>query len=279
MPTLDKHSSVSVEDAIVTGGETRSDGRASFGYALLRGKRPHQEDFASAQFHHLPGDAGEQVGLFGVFDGHGGPGAADFVHTNLFRNLMQHRKLATDTYAAIAEVFEQTDEEYLNHPSLGRDDGCTAVTAVLMGQRLLVANVGDSRAVLSRGGKAIPLSIDHKPNLREERTRIEGAGGVVIWLGTWRVGGVLAVSRSFGDRPLKRFVIPTPYIQEESLTERDDCIILASDGVWDVISNQEAVSLVGGISDAGQAARRLVQEAFRRGSPDNISAVLIKLRF
>lgn len=82
------------------------------------------------------------------------------------------------------------------------------------------------------------MSIDHKPNTREERTRIEDAGGVVVWAGTWRVGGVLAVSRAFGDRPLKRYVIPTPDIREEVLSEADECLILASDGLWDVISNQ-----------------------------------------
>lgn len=84
----------------------------------------------------------------------------------------------------------------------------------------------------------MPMSVDHKPNTREERSRIEDAGGVVVWAGTWRVGGVLAVSRAFGDRPLKRYVIPTPDIREEVLSEADECLILASDGLWDVISNQ-----------------------------------------
>lgn len=82
------------------------------------------------------------------------------------------------------------------------------------------------------------MSVDHKPNTREERTRIEDAGGVVVWAGTWRVGGVLAVSRAFGDRPLKRYVIPTPDIRDEVVTKDDDCLILASDGLWDVVSNQ-----------------------------------------
>jgi protein phosphatase 1L len=90
------------------------------------------------------------------------------------------------------------------------------------------------------------MSIDHKPNTREERTRIEDAGGVVVWAGTWRVGGVLAVSRAFGDRPLKRYVIPTPDIREEGLSAADDCLILASDGLWDVISNQVIITGVGG---------------------------------
>eukprot|EP00983_Pelagomonas_calceolata_P000094 2846-Pelagomonas_calceolata.AAC.2 len=87
---------------------------------------------------------------------------------------------------------------------------------------------------------AQPLSVDHKPNSKEERQRIENAGGVVVWAGTWRVGGVLAVSRAFGDKPLKRYVIATPDIREESLRDDDEFLILASDGLWDVISNQAA---------------------------------------
>lgn len=93
-------------------------------------------------------------------------------------------------------------------------------------------------AVLHAWPAAVAMSVDHKPNTREERTRIEDAGGVVVWAGTWRVGGVLAVSRAFGDRPLKRYVIPTPDIRDEQLTHDDDCLILASDGLWDVVSNQ-----------------------------------------
>ncbi len=85
---------------------------------------------------------------------------------------------------------------------------------------------------------AVPLSIDHKPNVKEERSRIEAAGGVVVWAGTWRVGGVLAVSRAFGDRPLKRYVIATPAVAEESLTGEDEFLLLASDGLWDVMTNQ-----------------------------------------
>ena len=82
------------------------------------------------------------------------------------------------------------------------------------------------------------MSIDHKPNRPEERERIENAGGVVVWAGTWRVGGVLAVSRAFGDRPLKKYVVPTPEIRTEAITPEDEFVIFASDGLWDVMSNQ-----------------------------------------
>lgn len=262
-----------------SGGDTRPDGKVSYGFSLLRGKRSNMEDFHHAQFKTEP-KSGEVVGLFGVFDGHGGPNAADYVRSNLFINLLQHTKFNTDIASALVESFEHTDTEYLKqNDNASRDDGCTAVTAVVVGDRLLVANVGDSRAVLARDGKAVPMSVDHKPNSREERSRIEDAGGVVVWAGTWRVGGVLAVSRAFGDRPLKRYVIPTPDIREEVLSEVDDCLILASDGLWDVVSNQDAVALVKDIAEAEKAAEHLVQEAYQRGSNDNISCVVLKFKY
>ena len=92
--------------------------------------------------------------------------------------------------------------------------------------------------------EAIALSEDHKPNTESERTRIENDGGVVIWAGTWRVGGVLAVSRAFGDRPLKKYVISTPDVHEESMTGDDEVLILASDGLWDVVSNKVRADLL-----------------------------------
>lgn len=88
------------------------------------------------------------------------------------------------------------------------------------------------------------MSEDHKPNRPDERQRIESAGGVVVWAGTWRVGGVLAVSRAFGDRMLKKYVVAIPDIKEETLVSHDEFIIMASDGLWDVIENQEAVDFV-----------------------------------
>lgn len=84
------------------------------------------------------------------------------------------------------ETFIQTDNQYLEQDaSKERDDGCTAVVAVVLGRKLWVAHVGDSRAVLGRAGKAIALSLDHKPNRTDERERIENAGGIVVWAGTW----------------------------------------------------------------------------------------------
>ncbi|KAK9805433.1 hypothetical protein WJX73_006037 [Symbiochloris irregularis] len=263
----------------VAGGDHRPDRKVSFGYSLMRGKRASMEDFYKAEFKASPYYP-DTVGLFGVFDGHGGPNAADFVRQTLFERFVSNPNFTKDLKTALIEAFVETDSLYLDSEGAGaKDDGCTAITAVLVGQRLVVANVGDSRAVLCRAGKAKPLSEDHKPNRTDERARIEGAGGVVVWAGTWRVGGVLAVSRAFGDRLLKRYVVATPDVVIEDLDADAECVIMATDGLWDVVTNQEACNMVKDTRDAKQAAERLTNEAFSRGSNDNISCVVIRFNF
>jgi len=258
----------------LSGGGSSENNKFSYGYSSLRGKRASMEDFHDTQISKV---GSTLVGLFGVFDGHGGSRAADYVKQHLFKNLLKHPQFLTDTELAIAETYKQTDLEYLkaeNHAH--RDAGSTASTAVLVGNRLLVANVGDSRAVICVDGKAIALSDDHKPNRTDERQRIEDAGGVVMWSGTWRVGGVLAVSRAFGDRLLKKYVVAEPEIQERFITSEVEFLLLASDGLWDVVSNQDAVTMVQNIQDAQEAAKRLTDEAFKKGSADNITCVVIR---
>lgn len=220
---------------------------------------------------------GNVVGLFGVFDGHAGAEAAKYVKQNLFANLIKHPKFVSDTHTAIEETFKQTDSEYLQGAmDEHRDAGSTASTAILVGDRLLVANVGDSRAVISRAGEAIALSKDHKPDRRDERKRIEDAGGIVLWEGTWRVGGVLALSRAFGDRLLKKYVVVDPEIQEEQIRNDVEFLVIASDGLWDVITNEDAISLVQRIQEPVEAAKKLTETAFQKGSSDNITCLVVR---
>ncbi|XP_021818907.1 probable protein phosphatase 2C 11 [Prunus avium] len=245
----------------------------SYGFSSFKGKRPSMEDYFEANISDVDG---QMVAFFGVFDGHGGSRTAEYLKKNLFKNLSSHPDFIKDTKAAIVEVFKQTDVDYLNEEKgYQRDAGSTASTALLLGDRLFVANVGDSRVVGCRAGSAIPLSVDHKPDRSDERQRIEEAGGFIIWAGTWRVGGVLAVSRAFGDKVLKPFVVAEPEIQEEEI-DGVDFIIIASDGLWNVISNKDAVALVQDIADAEEASRKLIQEAFARGSSDNITCVVVQ---
>ncbi|KAG9136767.1 hypothetical protein Leryth_004527 [Lithospermum erythrorhizon] len=209
----------------------------SYGYSSFKGKRASMEDFYETRISEVDG---QMVAFFGVFDGHGGSRTAEYLKNNLFNNLSSHPDFIKDTKLAIVESFRQTDSNYLDQEKgQQKDAGSTASTAVLLGDRLFVANVGDSRVVACRSGSAKPLSVDHKPDRSDERERIEQAGGFVIWAGTWRVSGVLAVSRAFGDKLLKPFVVAEPEIQEEEI-DGIEFIIIASDGLWNVISNKDA---------------------------------------
>ncbi|XP_039062464.1 probable protein phosphatase 2C 76 isoform X3 [Hibiscus syriacus] len=195
----------------VSGGWKSEDGKLSCGYSSFRGKRATMEDCYDIKTSKING---QTVCLFGIFDGHGGSHAAEYLKQHLFEKLMKHPQFMTDTKLAISETYQQTDADFLDSERDSyRDDGSTASTAVLVGNHLYVANVGDSRTIISKAGKAIPLSEDHKPNRSDERKRIESAGGVVMWAGTWRVGGVLAMSRAFGNRMLKQYVVAEPDIQ------------------------------------------------------------------
>ncbi|XP_021592072.1 probable protein phosphatase 2C 76 isoform X2 [Manihot esculenta] len=223
----------------VSGGWKSEDGKLSCGYSSFRGKRATMEDCYDIKNTKIEG---QTVCMFGIFDGHGGSRAAEYLKKHLFDNLMKHPKFMENTKLAISETYKQTDVDFLDsEKDTYRDDGSTASTAVLVGNHLYVANVGDSRTVISKAGKAIPLSEDHKPNRSDERKRIESAGGVVMWAGTWRVGGVLAMSRAFGNRMLKQFVVAEPEIQDQKIDEELELLVLASDGLWDVVPNEECI--------------------------------------
>ncbi|KAI3731362.1 hypothetical protein L1987_62550 [Smallanthus sonchifolius] len=270
------NSSEKVDDGgYASGGWKSEDGKLSCGYSSFRGKRASMEDFYDVKTCKING---QTVCLFGIFDGHGGSRAAEYLKENLFKNLMNHPEFLANTRLAISETYQQTDSDFLESgKDTFRDDGSTASTAVLVGNHLYVANVGDSRTVISKAGKAIALSEDHKPNRSDERKRIENAGGVVMWAGTWRVGGVLAMSRAFGNRMLKQFVVAEPEIQEQELDEEFELLILASDGLWDVVPNEDAVSLALLEEEPEAAARKLTETAFSRGSADNITCIVVRL--
>lgn len=161
--------------------------------------------------------------------------------------------------------------------------GTTALLAIIEGSRLIVANVGDSRGVMCDSrGKAIPLSFDHKPQQMRERKRIKEAGGFITFNGVWRVAGILATSRALGDYPLKdkKLVIANPDILTFDLSNhKPQFIILASDGLWDTFSNEEAVAFVRErLAEPHMGAKSLTLQSYYRGSLDNITVVVINLK-
>lgn len=141
--------------------------------------------------------------------------------------------------------------------------------------------VGDSRGILvHRGGSVTPLSFDHCPNRKDEEARIRQLGGRVIHWGRWRVQGILAVSRAIGDVNLHPYVIGDPEILHRALEDGDWFLVLASDGLWDVMRNEDVGRFVMNYRDKkfANVARDLCFEALILGSQDNITVQVIDLR-
>ncbi|XP_073827457.1 uncharacterized protein isoform X3 [Musca autumnalis] len=158
--------------------------------------------------------------------------------------------------------------------------GTTALIAIIHGSRLIVANVGDSRGVMCNArGVAIPLSFDHKPQQVRERKRIHDAGGFIAFRGVWRVAGILATSRALGDYPLKdkNLVIANPDILTFDLNDhKPSFLILASDGLWDTFTNEEACSYIKEhLHEPDFGAKSLAMQSYNRGSVDNITVLVI----
>lgn len=263
----------------------------------------------------------DSLHFFGVFDGHGGVEAAKHCADRMHQNLsdvwnerivcggqrltassdqlfaghcpgsatpLSASPTSQDVEDVFLDAFIKTDDQFRSD-DVSALVGSTAV--IVLGQRYyLVANCGDSRAVLCRSGQAHPLTVDHKPERVDEMARVEKAGGQVWFWNGARVMGVLAMSRAIGDRSLRPYVIPDPEVSIVPRTADDTLIILATDGLWDVISDQEACTLAMKCLDRAQqkgateadAARLtatvLIRAAMDRGSRDNITVVVIDLR-
>ncbi|KAK1263819.1 putative protein phosphatase 2C 41 [Acorus gramineus] len=251
--------------------------KVKYGFSLVKGKANHpMEDFHVAKFVHAKG---HELGLFAIYDGHLGDSVPSYLQKHLFSNIMKEEEFWTHPDKAISKAYDKTDKAILSHnPDLGRG-GSTAVTAILIdGQKLWIANVGDSRAVLAKGGEVIQMTTDHEPNT--ERGSIETRGGFVSNMpgDVPRVNGQLAVSRAFGDKSLKSHLSSDPDIRYMETNYDAELLILASDGLWKVMSNQEAVDLARKIKDPLAAAKELIAEALNRDSKDDISCIVVQFK-
>lgn len=257
-------------------------------YAIYQeqGMRDYMEDTVdvSERFH-------DDLDFYAVFDGHGGDAVAKFLKANfklcLIAHLKQHNSdvpvSLTHTFEALANILESK--------GFAKQMGSTALVMVKSPKTLWVANAGDCRAVLKTfdgiGYRGLALSTDHKPSHPSELERIRSLDGVVMidpW-GTWRVGGNLAVSRSFGDLYLSPWVTWLPEITANKLTKDMRAVILASDGVWDTISDNDSVAIAENVIKTNlmydqstvmkKVAQEIGKEAQRRGSGDNISVIFV----
>jgi serine/threonine protein phosphatase PrpC len=160
-------------------------------------------------------------------------------------------------------------------------DGSTGLCAIVRENKLLIANVGDCRALLISNGRPVQLSTDHKPTSPDEQKRIAALGGSVVYcMGVARVNRVLAVSRAFGNRTIRSVIRPDADLTQRDLMDGDDFLVLASDGLWDVLKNKDVCDVCYSpfLQRKPQAiADELVQLALARGSMDNVTCVVVSL--
>lgn len=257
--------------------------------------------------HDLADDHSGNDFYVGVVDGHGmqGKQVSGYVGTQLGKKIANATKTVDrgQVEQDFQKAFHSTAEELRRSGIEANESGTTAVTALKRGNQLFVANVGDSRAVLARegpSGKLQPLemSMDHKPDRSDERERIMRNRGAVepirgfngrfvgpsrVWTQK-QVAGGLAVSRAIGDFSMEKAgVVPEPEIKQEQLTSKDKFLVLASDGVWEHMTNQQVVDVAKKHKDPKQASEAIVAEARKQwqtkgcGYIDDITAVVMKI--
>lgn len=235
----------------------------------------------------------EPSSFYAVFDGHGGPDAATYMKNNTMRFFFEDAELPQtsdidekalqDLESCHRRSFLLADRALADELSVVDSYcGTTALTALVVGKNLLVANAGDCRAVLCRKGDAVQLSQDHRPSCEVERKRVEDLGGTIEY---GYLNGELAVTRALGDWYMKlpfgsaSPLTAEPEFQWTLLTEEDEFLIIGCDGIWDVMSNQEAISLVRrelrNHNDPQQCARELVTQALKRDTCDNVTAIVV----
>ncbi|KAI8536946.1 hypothetical protein RHMOL_Rhmol10G0296400 [Rhododendron molle] len=245
-------------------------------------------------------DSGPYGTFIGVYDGHGGPETSRYINDHLFPNLKrftsEQQSISVDV---IRKAFQATEEGFLSlvtkqwpiKPQIAAVGSCCLV-GVICGGTLYIANLGDSRAVMGKLVKAtgeviaIQLSAEHNASIESVRQEMHSLHPddpqiVVLKHNVWRVKGLIQISRSIGDVYLKRaefnreplfakfrlrqpferpILSSEPSISVHELQPDDQFLIFASDGLWEHLSNQEAVDLVQNHPRSG-SAKRLVKAA------------------
>ena len=219
-----------------------------------------------------------------IYDGHGGRRAAQIAAERLTPNFLHawSRDLQKPSGERLSEVenlrkaYMEVDKGIVDN---GTDSGTTAATFYIIDGRFITANVGDSRVIIgTKRNHCLTLTIDHRPSLDDEKSRIEGLGGSITFLGTPRVQGILAVSRALGDARLKPYISGEPRVVEGYLGRENDYVVLACDGVWDVLSPADVIKTVRTAREPQTGAEKVKEKALDCGSKDNISVIVLDLR-
>ncbi|KAE8600651.1 hypothetical protein XENTR_v10013348 [Xenopus tropicalis] len=270
-----------------------------YGLSSMQGWRVEMEDAHTAVVG-IPRGL-DDWSFFAVYDGHAGSRVANYCSSHLLEHITDNEDFrATETPGSALEPtvenvksgirtgFLKIDEYMRNFADLrnGMDrSGSTAVAVLLSPSHVYFINCGDSRAVLYRSGQVCFSTQDHKPCNPREKERIQNAGGSVM---IQRVNGSLAVSRALGDYdykcvdgkgPTEQLVSPEPEVYEIVRADEDEFIILACDGIWDVMSNEELCEFVKYrlelTDDLEKVCNSVVDTCLHKGSRDNMSIVLV----
>jgi serine/threonine protein phosphatase PrpC len=266
--------------------------RAKFGSKSVQNNRTHMEDRELAinlTGHSAFGFAKSAV-LCAVFDGHGGDETAQYLATHMVEHIVSQgaAALQKEPDSALARAIGCAEHEVQSTwvPGAGHASGSTLCLCLLVDDKLHIAHVGDSRAVLAKGGKAVPLTADHKPSSPAEAERIRAADPGATITADGYLYGELGVSRGLGSAhlkadPSKRAYVATAEITSVQLGSGDDFVVLATDGLWDQVGPQDAVATarrsLAEHNDAAAAAEALVERAQKLGADDNISVVVLLL--
>ncbi|KAK6921708.1 PPM-type phosphatase-like domain [Dillenia turbinata] len=240
----------------------------------------------------VPGNPSSTFSVFAIFDGHNGNAAAIYTRENLLSHVLSAvpRGLGRDEWLqalprALVAGFVKTDKEF---QSRGETSGTTATFVIVDGWTVTVASVGDSRCILdAQGGAVSTLTVDHRLEENvEERERVTASGGEVGRLsivGGAEIGplrcwpGGLCLSRSIGDMDVGEFIVPVPYVKQVKLSNAGGRLIIASDGIWDALSSENAAKSCRGLP-AELAARQVVKEALRtRGLKDDTTCIVVDI--
>jgi serine/threonine protein phosphatase PrpC len=257
----------------------------------LQGLRKSNED-QHAYFLNLDGKNEDinNINFVSVFDGHGGKTVSKYlknvmpkyfakkVESKIYNNSKSSSKLFNFIFNSVQEKLIE------KHPKAVSTALCGMISKHPTQDKkiLWIVNVGDSRAVLcNHKGEALQLSKDHKPNCKDEKSRIEQLGGQIRFDGSdWRIRD-LSLSRAFGDVDATPYVTHLPQIYKYNLNKKDKFIIFGCDGLWDVMSNKKATDYILNLQNKkfkGNYSEKLAEKAIKEGSTDNVTVVVLFLK-
>eukprot|EP00486_Rosalina_sp_Unknown_P016701 CAMPEP_0201578948 /NCGR_PEP_ID=MMETSP0190_2-20130828/26110_1 /ASSEMBLY_ACC=CAM_ASM_000263 /TAXON_ID=37353 /ORGANISM="Rosalina sp." /LENGTH=535 /DNA_ID=CAMNT_0048012699 /DNA_START=79 /DNA_END=1686 /DNA_ORIENTATION=- len=263
--------------------------KVEHGHTSKQGIRPSMEDQVVVEASFIVTGSkctSGNLSIYGVFDGHGGSQCAEFCAANLKEILKKYLLITDNVSDAFNLCIAELDTKAIEH---AKDASGSTACMILIDNTtydLWCCNVGDSRSVLINSSYTTvkQLSVEHKPDYPLEKQRIEQANG---WVTFGRVCGILAVSRSLGDKDFKyeieNLVISTPDITHHKLTFNEDkFVIVACDGLYDVFTNEQCMQWLEKNSNDSISMQDLTDKLchtsiYDRKTKDNVSIIIVKI--